>query len=118
MPVIFQDKKDYEITDNIFEGFKVKNDLVKKGIIDNISSGEEKTLKANVWMTEDFPIKSDYFMNLIQSLGDANEYVGKLKEFMNHNDVKSILQKDGFPVKIKIPITFFLDMFMAFQGVK
>lgn len=118
MPVIFQDKKDREIADNIFDGFKVKNDLVKKGIIDNITSSEEKSLKANVWMTEDFPIKSDYFMNLIQSLGNANEYVGKLKEFMNHDDVKIILEKDGFPVKIRIPVTFFLDVCVAFQGVK
>jgi hypothetical protein len=42
----------------------------------------------------------------------------KLKEFLTQPNVKSILERNGFPIKVKIPLTFFLDVEINFQNFK
>ena len=51
-------------------------------------------------------------------MGNANEYMNKLKDFFANKEVKTILDKNGFPIKLKIPITFYLNIVITFCKYK
>lgn len=101
----------------INEGIKIENEIIKNSLME-IKNENNKKLKASVWITENFPIKSSYLINLINSISSANELTIKIKEFLTQESVRSILEKNGFPVKIKIPLTFFLDIEISFSNFK
>jgi hypothetical protein len=99
------------------EGVKIENDMIKQSLMD-IKNENDKKLKASVWIADNFPIKSSYLIGLINSISSANEFTVKIKEFLCQENVRSILEKNGFPVKIKIPLTFFLDAEITFSQFK
>lgn len=112
---LVKDKKD--IKNSIMkEGAMGDNAVIKKNFLD--IKNEEKKLKANVWITENFPIKSSLLVNIINSISSGNEVLMKIKEFLTQDSVRNILEKNGFPVKIKIPITFFLSAEITFTQFK
>jgi hypothetical protein len=41
-----------------------------------------KNFKANVWLSEDFPIKINDFVPLLQVLGLASKHISKFKDFI------------------------------------
>ncbi len=49
---------------NIADGFKVKNDKMRSALI-KMSDNKEKKLKAQVWIAENFPIKSSVSKKII-----------------------------------------------------
>ena len=98
-------------------GVSLEKEAFRKGMMQSLENGN-KEMKANVWIANNFPINSSYLASLVNSMGNANEYMSKLKEFFDNKDVKSILEKNGFPIKLKIPVTFFLDIVVTFCKFK
>jgi len=79
---------------------------------------KEKSLKAYVWVIENCPINSQQAVNLIESIGPANQFMDKVKEFFEHPDLQKIIKKNGFPIKIKIPYNIFIDLSFSFKQFK
>ena len=40
----------------------------------------------------------------------------KIKEFLKNKEVMDIISKNGFPIKIKIPINFLIDFTVTFSN--
>jgi hypothetical protein len=53
-------------------------------------------------------------VSLFDSLSSANEFTQKIKDFLNDEEVKNIINKNGFPIKITIPVNFFIDVTVTF----
>jgi hypothetical protein len=51
---------------------------------------------------------------MFNSISGANEFTQKIKEFLNDPEIKKIINKNGFPIKIVIPINFFIDVTVTF----
>ena len=75
-------------------------------------------MKAYVWVIENCPINSQQAVNLIESIGPANQFMDKVKEFFEHPDLQKIIKKNGFPIKIKIPYNIFIDLSFSFKQFK
>jgi hypothetical protein len=104
-----------EIKKNIEETLKIKNSNIRKELFE---SSKEKSYKANVWIAENFPLKSSQLYDIFKTIQDANELTMKIKDFLNRDEVRNIISVNGFPVKIKIPINFFVDICISFAHYK
>ncbi len=50
----------------------------------------------------------------MDSVSGANEFTKKIKEFLKDKEVKKILENNGFPIKISIPVNFLIDVTVKF----
>jgi len=110
--------KEYDIKKSLSKGDSYIGSRILKTGLDSIEKDKDKKLKATVWITENFPFKSSFLINLVNKLSSTNEFFIKIKEFLNQENIKSILEKNGFPIKIKIPFTFLLNVEILFSNVK
>lgn len=99
--------------DKIAKNLNIKNDMMKKQL-ENFGKNKEKNLSATVWVAEKYPFNFAYMINMVNSLSNANEFIEKLKEFFKDPEFQTILDKGGFPIKIKIPVNFFIDVTVTF----
>jgi hypothetical protein len=106
---------DKDFKASLEEGYHIKNSYVTKGLNE---LEKEKTMKAYVWVIENCPINSQDAVNLIESLGPANQFMEKIKEFFDHPDLQKIIKKNGFPIKITIPYNIFIDITFSFKQFK
>ena len=104
-----------DLKGNLEEGLHIKNSLVTKSMNE---LEKEKTLKAYVWVIVNSPINSQDAVNLLESIGPANQFMDKVKEFFDHPDLQKIIKKNGFPIKIKIPYNIFIDLTFSFKQFK
>ena len=100
---------------NLEDGYHIKNQVVAEGLKE---LEKEKSMKAYVWVIENCPINSQDGVNLIESIGPANELMDKVKEFFEHPDLQKIIKKNGFPIKIIIPYNIFIDFTFSFKQFK
>ena len=100
---------------NLEEGLHIKNTLVTKSMNE---LEKEKTMKAFVWVIVNSPINSQDAVNLLESIGPANQFMDKVKEFFEHPDLQAIIKKNGFPIKITIPYNIFIDLTFSFKQFK
>jgi hypothetical protein len=54
----------------------------------------------------------------MESVSTANELTQKIKEFLNDEEVRKIIDKNGFPVKIQIPYNFLISFTVTFSGYR
>jgi len=106
---------EHDLKGNLEEGLHIKNTLVTKSMNE---LEKEKTLKAYVWVIVNSPINSQDAVNLLESIGPANQFMDKVKEFFDHPDLQKIIKKNGFPIKIKIPYNIFIDLTFSFKQFK
>ena len=106
---------EHDLKGNLEEGLHIKNSLVTKSMNE---LEKEKTLKAYVWVIVNSPINSQDAVNLLESIGPANQFMDKVKEFFDHPDLQKIIKKNGFPIKIKIPYNIFIDLTFSFKQFK
>ena len=106
---------EHDLKGNLEEGLHIKNTLVTKSMNE---LEKEKTLKAFVWVIVNSPINSQDAVNLLESIGPANQFMDKVKEFFDHPDLQKIIKKNGFPIKIKIPYNIFIDLTFSFKQFK
>lgn len=99
------------------KNLKLENDLMKKQL-ENLGKVKERNHSAIVWIAENYPVHFSTLVNLINSLSSANEVIEKIKEFFKDPEVQNIMSKGGFPVKIKIPINFFIDVTVQFVNYR
>ena len=104
-----------DLKGNLEEGLHIKNTLVTKSMNE---LEKEKTMKAFVWVIVNCPINSQDAVNLLESIGPANQFMDKVKEFFEHPDLQKIIKKNGFPIKIKIPYNIFIDLTFSFKQFK
>ena len=96
-------------------GLHLKNNMMKESLKE---LEKEKSLKAYVWVIENSPINSQDAVNLIESIGPANQLMDKVKEFFDHPDLQKIIKKNGFPIKITIPYNISIDFTFSFKQFK
>lgn len=101
----------------IEKNLKLENDLMKKQL-ENLGKVKERNHSAIVWIAENYPVQFSTLVNLINSLSSANEVIEKIKEFFKDPEVQNIMSKGGFPVKIKIPINFLIDVTVQFVNYR
>ena len=106
---------DKDLKANIEDGYHIKNQYVTNSINE---FEKEKEMKAYVWVIENSPINSQDAVNLIESIGPANQFMDKVKEFFEHPDLQKIIKKNGFPIKIKIPYNILIDLTFSFKQFK
>ena len=106
---------DKDLKANLEDGLHIKNSYVTKGISE---LEKEKAMKAYVWVIENAPINSQVAVNLIESIGPANQLMDKIKEFFEHPDLQKIIKRHGFPIKITIPYNIFIDLTFSFKQFK
>mmetsp|Transcript_3213 Transcript_3213/g.3259 ORF Transcript_3213/g.3259 Transcript_3213/m.3259 type:complete len:136 (+) Transcript_3213:2102-2509(+) len=87
--------------------------MVKKQL-ESLGKNKEKNVNAQVWVAEDYPFKFAYAINMINSLSNANEFIAKIKEFFKDPQFQRILDKGGFPIRIKVPLNYFIAVTMTF----
>ena len=75
-------------------------------------------MKAYVWVVENCLINSQDAVNIIESIGPANQFMDKVKEFFEHPDLHKIIKKNGFPIKITIPYNIFIDLTFSFKQIR
>ena len=109
------DIDDNDLKANLEGGLHMKNPILKKSINE---LEKEKKLKAYVWIIENCPINSEEGVKVIESIGPANEFMDKVKEFFEHPDLQKIIKKNGFPIKITIPFNIFIDITFSFKQFK
>ena len=106
---------EHDLKGNLEEGLHIKNTFVTKGMNE---LEKEKSLKAYVWVIVNCPINSQDAVNLLESIGPANQFMDKVREFFEHPDLQAIIKKNGFPIKIKIPYNIFIDLTFSFKQFK
>ena len=106
---------DKDLEDDLQRTYHVKNKYAINGIKE---LEKEKEMKAYVWVIENAPINTREGVNLIESIGPANELMDKVKEFFDHPDLQKIIKKNGFPIKITIPYNIFIDFTFSFKQFK
>jgi hypothetical protein len=106
---------EHDLKENLEQGLHIKNTFVTKGMSE---LEKEKTLKAYVWVILNCPINSQDAVNLLESIGPANQFMDKVKEFFEHPDLQEIIKKNGFPIKIIIPYNIFIDLTFSFKQFK
>ena len=104
-----------DLKGNLEEGLHIKNTLVTKSMNE---LEKEKSLKAYVWVIVNSPMNSQDAVNLVESIGPANQFMDKVKEFFEHPDLQAIIKKNGFPIKIQIPYNIFIDLTFSFKQIK
>jgi hypothetical protein len=88
------DINDNDLKANLEGGLHMKNPILKKSINE---LEKEKKLKAYVWIIENCPINSEEGVKVIESIGPANEFMDKVKEFFEHPDLQKIIKKKRIP---------------------
>lgn len=106
-----------EAKSKISKNLKIENELVKKQL-ENLGKSKDKNHSAHFWVAENYPFKSDYFINTIKSINSSNEVMDKIKEFFNDHEVINVLSRGGFPVKIRIPVNLLIDVTVKFHNYK
>ena len=105
-------QNDKHLKESFENGLHMKNKQFEKSLTE---LEKEKSLKAYVWIVDNSPIKCQDAINLINSIAPADELMEKVKEFFEHPDVKKIVEKNGFPIKVQIPYNIFIDFTFSFN---
>lgn len=72
---------------------------------------DKKALKASIWMTEDFPVKVEILLSILEVMAPFKHF-SKLKDFIN------MKIPPGFPVKVEIPVLPTISATVTFQSYK
>lgn len=70
---------------------------------------DKKPLKANIWMTEDFPVKVEILLNILEVMAPFKHF-SKLKDFIQ------LKIPPGFPVKVEVPVLPTIAATVTFQS--
>jgi len=69
-----------------------------------------RKFEGKVWMVDDFPLKLEEFLSIVDVYSPTNEQLKKVQEFIQMN------LPQGFPVRIQIPIFYLLSATMDLRG--
>ena len=72
---------------------------------------DKKSLKANIWMTEDFPVKVEILLSLLEVMAPFKHF-SKLRDFIN------LKIPPGFPVKVEVPVLPTISATVTFQSYR
>lgn len=106
---------DKDFKQSLEDGYHIKNQVVTNSLNE---LEKEKSMKAYVWVVENCLINSQDAVNIIESIGPANQFMDKVKEFFEHPDLQKIIKKNGFPIKITIPYNIFIDLTFSFKQIR
>lgn len=72
---------------------------------------DKKSLKASIWMTEDFPVKVEILLSILEVMAPFKHF-SKLRDFIN------LKIPPGFPVKIEVPVLPTISATVTFQSYR
>eukprot|EP00116_Pleurobrachia_bachei_P009331 sb/3469593/ len=72
---------------------------------------DRKPLKANIWMTEEFPVKVEILLSILEVMAPFKHF-SKLKDFIN------MKIPPGFPVKVEVPVLPTISATVTFQSYR
>lgn len=72
---------------------------------------DKKALKANIWMTEEFPVKVEILLSILEVMAPFKHF-SKLKDFIN------MKIPPGFPVKVEVPVLPTISATVTFQSYR
>ncbi|KAL5249974.1 hypothetical protein ACHWQZ_G015896 [Mnemiopsis leidyi] len=72
---------------------------------------DKKALKASIWMTEDFPVKVEILLSILEVMAPFKHF-SKLKDFIN------MKIPPGFPVKVEVPVLPTIAATVTFQSYR
>jgi hypothetical protein len=103
-----------QMKQKLASNLKMKDGTFKEQLL-KMGNNKDKKLKAYLWVANDFPISSTQLISIFDSFAEANEFTNKLKEFLHNPEIKNITRNGGFPIKLKIPFSFFVDVTVTFS---
>jgi hypothetical protein len=103
-----------QMKQKLAKNLKMKDGAFKDQLL-KMGNNKDKKLKAYMWIANDFPISSTQLISIFDSFAEANEFTKKLKEFLHNPEIKNITKHGGFPIKLKIPFSFFVDVTVTFN---
>jgi hypothetical protein len=106
--ILDENQMKQKLASNLKAKDSFKEQILKMG------NNKDKKLKAFLWVANDFPISSKQLISVFDSFGEANEFTKKLKEFLHNSEIQNITKNGGFPIKVKIPFSFFIDVTVTF----
>jgi len=72
----------------------------------NVSSSRLNTPIGKVWLSNDFPLSVEQFLDIVDIYSPTNQQLKRVQEFIQSN------LPHGFPVKIQIPIFYLITASM------
>ncbi|CAK79195.1 unnamed protein product (macronuclear) [Paramecium tetraurelia] len=85
-------------------------------IIQNDGNSKKQQKLCQLYISKEFPLDFRQFLPIIKMLARGNEMLQSLLEILLSETVKQVLNDNGFPVRIEIPINFTIDGVVTFQN--
>ncbi|CAD8093713.1 unnamed protein product [Paramecium primaurelia] len=87
-------------------------------IIQNDGTCKKQSKLCQLYISQEFPLNFRQFLPIIKMLARGNEMLQSLEEILLSETVKQVLNDNGFPVRVEIPINFTIDAVVTFQNYK
>ncbi|CAD8090483.1 unnamed protein product [Paramecium sonneborni] len=87
-------------------------------IIQNEGTSKKQEKSCQLYICQEFPLDFKQFLPIIKMLARGNEMLQSLEEILCSETVSQVLNNNGFPVRVEIPINFTVDAVVTFQGYR
>ena len=82
---------------------------------DPVEKDVNKVIENELWLSNEFPLQFSQFMEVLDTLSlSGNANMKKMQEFLHHSCLQEVISKNGFPVKIQIPIGVIIKATVTF----
>ena len=75
----------------------------------------EKTVESQLWLSQEFPLQFEQFMEVLDTLAISGQAsMQKINEFLQNECLRDVAGRNGFPVKIQVPIGMIIKAMVTF----
>lgn len=77
-----------------------------------------KQIRCLLWVTKQFPINKETILILIKTLASSGdmEFLDKLHDYLNNEEIKNVCSEEGFPIKVQIPLMYTIIANISFTS--
>ena len=75
---------------------------------------KEKKRTCAVYISNEYPLRFEQFLPILHILAKGNHLLSSLEQILNEKEVNKLLVREGFPVKIVIPVSFSIEAVVTF----
>lgn len=80
-----------------------------------IAKDEERSIESQLWLSQEFPLQFTQFMEVLDTLAISGQAsMQKINEFLSNDCLKDVINQNGFPVKIQVPIGLAIKAMVTF----
>ena len=74
-----------------------------------------KTVESQLWLSQDYPLQFGQFMEVLDTLAISGQAsMQKIHEFLQNDCLQDVVNQNGFPVKIQVPIGVIVKAMVTF----